>query len=62
MNYYKPAKVISPLKFIRNSCARTVRTEKGEYVTEYVHPYPLAERCAKRGDGRTVQQIAMSLV
>jgi hypothetical protein len=61
MRYGKPAKVIKPLSFIRNHCATTHITPKGERVTEYVYPYPTAQREAKRGNGAAVQRIAMQI-
>ena len=61
MRYGKPAKVIKPLRFIKNHCAITERTPKGEYVTGYVEPYPQAEREAKRGNGAAVQRMAMAI-
>ena len=61
MKYGKPAKVIKPLSFIRNHCAVTERTPKGEYVTSYVKPYPAALAEAKRGNGGAVQRIAMQI-
>ncbi len=55
------AKVVKPLRYIRNKCARTTYTEKGA-STVYVEPYPEAEYYASKGDGAAVQRIAMSLV
>ena len=57
-NYRGIAKVIKPLRYLRSKCQKQI-IENGKRKTVYEAPYPESERCAKQGDGASVQQLAM---
>lgn len=60
MRYGKPAKVIKPLRFIKEKCAK-VTLKNGESVTEYDPAYHEAKYWASKGQGAAVQKIAMQI-
>lgn len=55
-----PTKIIKPLRYIRNMCAREVPNLKGEKSTEYIEPYPQAKIFAACGAGRLVNALAVA--
>ena len=58
----QPAKVCKPLRFIAERTRRVGTDIKGNTVVSYGYEYHEAVRAARRGDGATVQRMAMGLV
>lgn len=55
-----PAKIMKPLRYVRDMCAREVSNLKGEKSTEYIEPYPHAKIFAAWGAGRLVNNLALA--